>query len=50
MDDHMELGRSGLIPVHKNWYYDTNRCVYLDEDGIIRSDEEYDEHSATEEY
>lgn len=44
MDDHMEIGKSGLIPVSKDWYYDTNRCVYLDEEGIARSHEEYENH------
>lgn len=50
MDDYIELGDTGLIPVYNDWFWDNNRQIYLDENGLVRSEQEYEEHIASQKY
>ncbi len=33
MDDFMELGESGLVPLANGWFYEKNTGKYIDPDG-----------------
>ncbi len=49
MSDFMEIGNSGWVPAKDGWFWDNNRQVYIDTEGTIRSEEEYELHETPEE-
>lgn len=46
--DFIEFG-DGLVAAKDGWFWDNNRQVYIDTEGTIRSEEEYENHDTPEE-